>query len=226
MNAEVLSIEVVSTQPEHCDALAALEAVVFPTLAPEEWFTSEMYRAQVAAFPDGQLVALARTPEGMQIVGGTTTFRTGETFESEHPPYYFDFIGRGTLTTHEPDGEWLYGIGLMVHPQFRRLGVGSKIYQARQALVRRLNLRGELVAGLLPGYARYRDTLSVEDYAARVVAGELADPTLTMQLRNGFTFRRLLPGFIHDPRSGDTATLLVRKNPHWRPEGRAVPAAT
>jgi GNAT superfamily N-acetyltransferase len=216
MSVVVPRIEVRTTQPEHCDALAALEAVVFPTLAPEEWFTGEMYRAQVATFPDGQLVALAHTPDGEQIVGCTTSFRTSETFEDDYPPYYFDFIGRGYLTTHEPEGEWLYGIGLMVHPDFRRLGIGSRIYKARQAVVQRLNLRGELVAGLMPGYERYRDSLTVDDYAAKVVAGELTDPTLTMQLRNGFTVRRLLHGFIHDPRSGDTASLLVRENPHWR----------
>jgi len=195
--------------------LAALEAVVFPTLAPEEWFTGDMYRAQVAAFPDGQLVALAHTARGAQVVGCTTSFRTNETFDGEHLPYYFDFIGGGYLTTHDPEGVWLYGVGLMVHPEFRRLGVGSRIYQARQALVRRLNLRGELVAGLMPGYERYRDTLSVDDYAAKVVTGELTDPTLTMQLKNGFGLRRLLHGYIHDSRSGDTATLLARENPDW-----------
>ena len=215
MNPEVLSIEVTTTQPEHCDALAALEALVFSTLAPEEWFTADMYRAQVAAFPDGQLVALVHTANGAQVVGCTISLRTNETFDGEHLPYYFDFIGRGYLTTHDPAGVWLYGVGLMVHPEFRRLGVGSRIYQARQALVRRLNLRGELVAGLMPGYERYRDTLSVDEYAAQVVAGALADPTLTMQLKNGFVLRRLLPGYIHDSRSGDTATLLVRENPAW-----------
>ena len=216
MTDEEIQIEIVNTQPAHFEALALLESVVFPTLAPHEWFTPEMYRAQIDVYPDGQLVALAHTAAGTQVVGCTTSFRTHETFEGDHPPYYFDFIGQGTLSTHEPDGLWLYGVGLMVHPGYRRLGIGSKIYQARQALVRRLNLRGELVAGLMPGYERYRDTLSVDDYAAQVVAGTLADPTLTMQLRNGFTLRRLLHGYIHDSRSGDTATLLVRENPLWQ----------
>nr|PZN53597.1 MAG: GNAT family N-acetyltransferase [Chloroflexota bacterium] len=213
----VRKIVVVQTAVEHCDALAELESIVFPTLSPDEWFTSEMYCAQVATFPEGQFVALAETANGVQVVGATTTFRTNETFEGDDIPYYFDFIGRGYLTTHEPDGEWLYGTGLMVHPAFRRMGIGTRLYEARRELVKRLNLRGELVGGLLPGYENYRGQMSVADYARRVVAGELTDPTLTMQLRNGFVLRRLLPGFIDDPRSDNTATLIARENPDYRP---------
>lgn len=226
MSTQTAKIDVTNTLPQDCDTLAVLEQKVFPTLSPEEWFTADMYRAQVAVFPEGQLVARVHTDDGPRIAGCTTTFRTHETFEGDHPPYYFDFIGRGYLTTHEPDGAWLYGIGLYVDPDYRRLGVGSAIYRARRALVRRLNLRGEIVAGLMPGYSRYRETLSVDAYAAKVIAGELVDPTLTMQLRNGFTVRRLLHGFIHDERSGDTASLMVRPNPDWRPENAPVPDVT
>lgn len=209
-----MRIEVTPTLPEYCDVLAGLEQKVFPTLRPDEWFTADMYRAQVAAFSEGQLTALAHGPDGVRVVGCTTTFRTSEAFEDEHPPYYFDFIGHGYLTTHEPEGEWLYGVGLFVAPDFHRRGVGSALYRARKALVRRLGLRGELVAGLMPGYIRYRDQMTVDTYAEKVVRGELTDPTLTMQLRNGFTVKRLLHDFIHDERSGNAATLLVRLNPH------------
>lgn len=213
----VVQLTVVQTELEHCDAVAALESVVFPTLSPDEWFTGEMYRTHVATFPEGQFVVLADAGDGARVVGATTTFRTNETFEDDYPPYYFDFIGRGYLTTHDPHGAWLYGTGLMVHPEFRRMGVGTRLYEARRALVRRFNLRGELVTGLLPGYEKHRHTMSVEDYARRVAAGELTDPTLTMQLRAGFTLRRVLPGYIDDPRSDNTASLIVRENPDYRP---------
>lgn len=208
------TIEIIPTPPDFAAALAALQPLVFPTIEPEEWFTEAMYRAQIAAFPDGQLCALAHTDTGTVVVGATTTFRTSLSFEGEIP-YYFEVIGHGYLTTHEPDGEWLYGVDVSVHPDYRRLGVGSRLYDARRQVVRRLNLRGELVAGMLPGYERYRHAMPVDDYVQRVVAGELTDPTLSWQLRNGFAFQRLLPGFIHDPRSGDMATLLVRLNPHY-----------
>lgn len=210
------TIEIIQTSVEHADALAELQQIIFPLLAPDEWFTAAMYRAHVAVFPDGQLCALAHTDDGIVVAGATTTFRTNLSFEGD-VPYYFEVIGEGYLTTHEPDGEWLYGVDVGVHPIYRRLGIGSRLYDARRGLVRRLNLRGELVAGLLPGYESHQHQMSVDDYVERVVAGELVDPTLTMQLRNGFRVRRLLKGYIHDARSNDTATLIVRENPDYRP---------
>jgi GNAT superfamily N-acetyltransferase len=176
-----------------------------------------MYRAQVEQFPEGQLTALVHTEQGLKVVGGVTTFRTNVDFEGDTVPhYYFDFIGHGYLTNHEPDGAWLYGVDISIHPDYRRKGIGSRFYDARRELVRRLNLRGELVAGLMPGYERYRGQMSVEEYARRVVTGELSDPTLSMQLKNGFVLRRLLTNYVIEPRSDNVCTLLVRENKEYK----------
>jgi GNAT superfamily N-acetyltransferase len=209
-------IRVLNSRPEYAAALAYLQTLVFPTLAPEEWFSEAMYRRHIEVFPDGQLMALAQGDDGQEVVvGATTTIRTNFDFARQQPPFYFEFIGGGYLTTHEPDGVWLYGIDVSVHPDFRRMGIGSRLYDARRELVKRLGLRGELVAGLLPGYPAYRAQMSVEEYAQKVAAGELVDPTLTMQLRNGFKLWRVLRGYVHDARSDDCATLIVRENPNY-----------
>jgi GNAT superfamily N-acetyltransferase len=201
-------LEIVNTRDEHAEACAALQAAVFPTLAPEEWFSADQYRKHIEVFPDGQFVALW---DGV-VVGATSTFRTYESFEDSNPPYYFDFIGGGWFTTHDPHGEWLYGVDVSVHPDFRRRGIASRLYDARRALVKRLNLRGEVVAALMPGYADYQGQLSAEDYLAKVGRGELIDPTVSAQMANGFTVKRVLRGFITDARSDNTAALIVRPN--------------
>jgi hypothetical protein len=72
------------------------------------------------------------------------------------------------------------------------------LYDARKALIRRLGLRGMVAGGMLPGYVDHRDRMSVEEYVAAVIAGQLADPTLTPQLRNGFTVRGILYNHIRD----------------------------
>ena len=218
MTAVTPSVQIVNTRVEYAETLAAMQSRVFPTLHEHELFTAEMYRAQIAAFRDGQLTALLDSPGGPVVAGATTTFRTNRRFDGDIP-YYFEVIGEGMLTTHEPDGDWLYGVDVSVDPAYRRLGIGSRLYDARRRLVRRLNLRGELVAGMLPGYERHRHELPVDAYVESVAAGDLSDPTLTWQLRNGFTVQRLLHGYIHDHRSDDTATLLVRLNPEYRPTG-------
>lgn len=93
MNNSPMNIRIVQTQPEYFEALAALQRVVFADIPGEEAFTVEMYRQQVARFPDGQFTALAEMDAGEVVVGSTTTMRTNETFDGDHHPYYFDFIG-------------------------------------------------------------------------------------------------------------------------------------
>lgn len=203
------TFSVVPTRPEFADELAALETIIFPDIAASELFTPAQYRQHVSIFPEGQMTVLAQTDLGTRIVGATTTLRCRDVFDPP-PAYYFPFIGEGWLTTHDPAGDWLYGIGVSVHPDFRGQGLARLIYDARRELVRRLNLRGELVAGLLPGYPRYRDQMTVQAYVDQVVAGKLNDPTLSVQLRMGFEVVKLMHGFIHDARSDDTTTLLRR----------------
>ena len=54
-------------------------------------------------------------------------------------------------------------------------------------------------------------------YVLRVKQGKLHDPTLTMQLRNGFRIKGILYDHISDPRSGNCATLIVRESPYYVP---------
>ncbi|MFN8447451.1 MAG: hypothetical protein U0521_02340 [Anaerolineae bacterium] len=84
--------------------------------------------------------------------------------------------------------------------------------------MRRLNLRGEIVVGLLPGYPRYRDAMTVEAYAREVAAGRLSDPTLSMQISVGFRLRGLMYDYVTDPRSDNAVSLIVRENPAYRPD--------
>ncbi len=70
---------------------------------------------------------------------------------------------------------------------------------------------------MLPGYNAHKDTMSVDEYVERVVRGELADPTLTPQLRNGFVVRGIMPNYIDDARITHHATLIVWENPDYRP---------
>ncbi|MFN8371599.1 MAG: GNAT family N-acetyltransferase [Anaerolineae bacterium] len=210
-------IRIENSRTEYAEALAGLQQAVFPTLSADEWFSAAMYRKHIEVFPQGQFLALAHNDRGEEVlVGATTTFRTSFDFANQQPPFYFEFTGGGYLTTHEPDGVWLYGVDISVHPDFRRMGIGSRLYDARRELVKRLNLRGELVAGLMPGYPQHRAKMSVEEYAQKVAAGELLDPTLTMQLENDFKLWRVLRGYVHDARSDDCATLIVRQNEAYK----------
>jgi GNAT superfamily N-acetyltransferase len=214
MISDVLSIQIMNTRPEHVRALAKMQRVIFPTLTPEELLTTAHYRKHLELFPDGQLVALAIQGDKAKVVGATTTFRTHFDFNDiQHS--FLEVIDGGWLTHHDPDGGWLYGADLGILPRYRGMKIGTRLYQARRDTVKRLNLRGEIAGAILPGYRQHRHHMTVDSYVEKVVAGKLADPTLSMQLKNGFKVR----GILYHYYEGDVdhhAALIVRENAEYR----------
>lgn len=205
---------VINTNRQHVKRLAQMQRVIYPTLTDEELLCAEHYLRHISLFPDGQFTALVRAHDKWVVAGSTSTFRIHwDALHTQHT--FFEITDGGWFDHHTPDGEWLYGGDLSVHPDYRGMGMGSRLYDARRELVRRLNLRGEVAGGMLPGYDRYRHQLSIEGYVRRVVAGELRDPTLSVQLKNGFVVKGILYDHITDPRADNCATLIVRENPYY-----------
>lgn len=212
-----LPVRIVNTQLHHVPALAALQRIVFPTLTEDELLTEAKYRKHIALFPAGQFVALVDVDGQETVVGSASAFRTNFDFdEIQHT--FLEAVDDGWLTNHNPHGEWLYGADMSVHPDYRGRRIGRRLYEARQQLVYDLNLRGEIAGAMLPGYHIHHKRLrSVAQYILRVKQGHLFDPTLSMQLKNGFRIRGILYNHITDPRSNNTATLIVRENKLYRP---------
>ena len=197
-------VVIASTRPEHAAPLEAMQELCFPTLAPEQRFVAAHYRKHLELFPEGQFVAL----DGDRVVGGTSTCRLH--FDFNHVGHTFDdVIQGGWLTSHEPDGDWLYGADISVHPDHRGRGLARGLYAARQDSVRRLGLKGQVTAGMMRGYGAVKDRMSAEEYYRGLREGTINDPTLSAQLKIGFELRRLLPRYVHDPVCDDYAVLIV-----------------
>lgn len=228
MNAQMLTpivsvemptpnITVVNTRPEHVRRLADLQPISFPTLHSDEYLRADHFLNHIRLFPEGQFVALA---DG-DPVASTSTMRID--FDFDNPQHSFlDIIDHGWLSGHNPRGEWLYGADMNVLPDYRRLGIGRRLYEARTALVERLNLRGQIAGGMLPGYVRYAKRLTPLEYCRKVVAGELTDPTLSAQLKSGFRFVDVLYDyFVNESGAYKAAALIVKDNPCYDPK-RAI----
>ncbi len=197
-------IIVMQTRPEHAEQLEALQRTCFPTLDDAERFKAAHYRKHIELFPDGQFVAL----DGDTVVGATTTLRLD--FDFAHIDHTFaDIIQGGWLTSHEPNGAWLYGADIGVDPRVRGRGIATALYAARQEAVWRLGLRGQVTAGMIRGYGAVKATMTAEDYYEGVVAGRIVDPTLSMQLRVGFEPRALLANYLNDPVCDNYSVLIV-----------------
>lgn len=197
-------LTLLNAQAEHSEQLEDLQRICFPTLADSERFKAAHYRRHIELFSDGQMVVL----DNDRVVGATTTLRLS--FDFVHVDHTFaEVIAGGWLTSHEPDGEWLYGADISTHPAYRGRGVAGALYAARQELVWRLGLKGQVTVGMMPGYAEHKSTVSVEEYYARVLKGDLADTTLTMQMKTGFEPRGLLANYVNDPVCNNYGVLLV-----------------
>ncbi|MEP7119227.1 MAG: aminotransferase class III-fold pyridoxal phosphate-dependent enzyme, partial [Acidobacteriota bacterium] len=195
---------VMHARPEHAEQLEGLQVVCFPTLADGERFKTRHYRRHLELFDEGQFVAL----DGERVVGATATIRMH--FDFDHIDHTFaDIIQGGWLTSHEPDGDWLYGADIGVDPSYRGRGLATALYAARQELVWRRGLRGQVTGGMLRGYGAVKHEMSAADYYAAVVAGRIKDATLSMQLAIGFEPRELLKDYLQDPVSDNYCALIV-----------------
>jgi GNAT superfamily N-acetyltransferase len=194
------------TAAEHADALEELQRVVFPTLAPEQRFLAAHYRRHIELFPEGQFCVIDECSG--QVVGMTSTIRLD--FDFAHPAHTFaDVIQGGWLTSHQPDGPWLYGADIGTHPAYRRRGIARALYASRHEVVRRLGLLGQLTVGMPSGYGAVKRQMTAEAYYAELVAGTREDPTISAQREIGFELRALLPDYIDDPICDRYGIVLV-----------------
>src|SRR5580765_5514059 len=197
-------VVVMQTRPEHAEQLEALQRSCFPTLDDAERFKAAHYRKHLELFADGQFVVLDRDT----VVGATTTLRLA--FDFQHVTHTFaDIIQGGWLTSHQPAGDWLYGADVGVNPAYRGRGLATALYAARQEVVWRLGLKGQVTAGMIAGYGAIKHEVRAEDYYRDVVDGKIKDPTLSMQLGIGFEPRALLAGYLNDPASDNYSVLIT-----------------
>lgn len=167
-------------------------------------WSEAQFQSQIKRFPEGQLCI---EDNGKVVAAAISLIVKYSRWGQNHR--YWDIVGDGFLTTHDAKGDVLYGVDVFVHPDYRDLRLGRRLYDARKELCEQLNLRGIVVGGRIPGYHNHREQMTPQQYVARVRARELVDPILTFQLANDFQVRRIVRGYLpDDKKSAGYATLL------------------
>ena len=191
---------------------AALELAAFPHANPEDLLNVEDIEFYSKVFPEGFFVVL----DGDQVAGqGAGIFLD---FDFDHPQHSIAGItGDHQCANHNPGGAWYYGTDMVVHPQYRRRGIGKRLYEVRKDLVQRHNKKGIIAGGHMPGYADHKGKMDTETYLKKVASGELYDPTLSFQMENGFRIVTILRNYIRDEVTNGDSALIVWDNPDYRP---------
>ncbi len=163
-------------------------------------------------FGSGQFVAVAEVEGKEQVIGVALALRTSYP-PSAPPRSWAGVIGDLSLAKHEANGRWLYGVEKAVHPGVQGQGVGTALYKAQFKLVKHLDLRGIYAGGMLKGYQQYKDAMSIREYAAKVMRGEVFDPTVSVQMKRGFKPVTLIENYAWDFEASHTGMLIVWEAP-------------
>jgi len=173
-----------------------------------------IYLAQLKAFPEGQICI---EDKGKVIAAAFTIVVDYDQFGDSHT--WEEITDNASLGTHDPEGDVLYGVDVMVSRDYRNLRLGRRLYEARKELCRNLNLKSIMAGGRIPNYRKYADKMTPDEYIKAVSFKDIYDPTLTFQLSNGFEVKRLLDAYWpEDKESHGYATLLQWDNIHYDPE--------
>ncbi len=191
--------------------LIALQKRAYPSGMPP-WSRTDM-RRQLETFPQGQIVAEL---DGRIVGCASSLVVLWDDWCDIHT--WKDITAGGSFDNHNPQGKTLYGAEVFVDPEIRGQGIGHELYEGRRALCRAMNLKRIIAAGRLPGYHRHAAELSAEDYAKRVVWGDLRDAVLGFQMREGFHYCGVISDYLpEDAESCGYASLIVWLNPDYDP---------
>jgi len=185
------------TQPGDFQAIIDLSKAVY-SFSP--YWSDTLLASHLKVFPEGQFVAIDSSSEKLVGMAASLIIRWND---YDFHGSWKDFTNGGLFTNHDPArGRTLYGAEVMVSPTVQRRGVGSALYAARRRLVEDLKLPRLRAGARLRGYYRYADQMSAEDYAIKVIRGELQGMTLAFQLKHGFRVLAVVADYLPgDPES-------------------------
>lgn len=165
---------------------------------------------QICVKVDGHIAAVA-----LSIIVDYKKFGDNHTYKKITGNYKFD--------THDSKGDVLYGIEIFVHPAYRNMRLGRRLYDARKELCESLNLRAIVAGGRIPNYKNYADQLKPREYIERVQQKAIYDPTLSFQFSNGFHPKKILKNYLEgDTESLEYATLLEWNNIYYQEEEQLI----
>lgn len=185
---------------------------------PNNYWEEHHIKKLIRVFPEGQVVVKVNG----KIVGCILSIIIDhKKFDKSHT--YKEITGDYTFSTHTEYGDILYGIDIFILPEYRGLRLGRRLYDYRKELCERLNLKGIVFGGRIPGYHECSEELTPKEYIEKVKSKEINDPVLNFQLSNDFYPVKVLRGYLEgDKLSKEFAVLLRWENIYYEEDSKKV----
>jgi predicted amidohydrolase/GNAT superfamily N-acetyltransferase len=191
--------------------VVSLQLKCFPHMKP---WSEEQFLSQISIFPEGQMCLQFQD----KIVASSCSLILDFSLYSEWHSWK-EIADDGFIRNHTQNGNTLYGIEIMVDPEFRGFKLARRLYDARKDVAKKYNLMRIILGGRIPGYYKYSDQMTAREYVDKVVNKILFDPVLTTQISNGFVIKRLIPDYLKsDGESKGFATFLEWTNLDYVPD--------
>lgn len=182
-------------------SIVDLQLKCFPGMKP---WTSEQFKSLISIFPEGQACIVINNKIVASCSSHIINFDNYSTTDS-----WNKLTDNGYIKNHDPKGDTLYGIEIMVDPECRNMKLSRRLYQFRQNLAKEKNLKRIAIGGRIPNYHKYAEQMSASEYVQKVIDKKIYDPVLTAQTANGFVLKELLPDYLpNDKESCGYATFL------------------
>ncbi len=165
----------------------------------------------VNKFPDGQFCIVI---DGKIAGCALAIIVDYDKFDQDHK--YIDIIGGENFANHTKEGNVLYGIDVFIHPEYRGMRLGRRLYETRKELCEQLNLKAIVFGGRIPNYGDYAEELTPKKYIEKVKLKEIHDPVLSFQLSNDFHVKKVIKGYLPgDHESMEFAVLMEWNNIYY-----------
>ncbi|MGI9528023.1 MAG: bifunctional GNAT family N-acetyltransferase/carbon-nitrogen hydrolase family protein [Weeksellaceae bacterium] len=208
------------TLNDYDDLVLAMQAS-YKSMLQNVW-QKEQLAILIDIFPEGQ-VALKINDDIAAVA--LAIIVPGKKVDQHHT--YDSITGKETFSTHDPHGNVLYGIDIFVHPNYRGMKLGRRLYEYRRELCERLNLRGIAFGGRMPNYHKYAQDLTPKEYINKVRNKEIADPVLNFQISNDFRPTRILRNYLPDDKLSDKNAILMEwDNIYYEEEEETITKTT
>ncbi len=170
------------------DNLIELLDVVYPDMPATN---INAIKSRIQQYPEGQFVAILDN----KLIGYSASLRiSGAIALKKHS--WDSISGNGYATTHDPNGDYIYGIETCVDINHQN-HVGRHLYNTRKALCLRSGLKGIIFCGRMALLAKeIKQVITPEHYLKLVQSDVLYDPALLFQLHNGFEIIGILEDYL------------------------------